>query len=316
MNVSRREFFSIFGAGAAATAFSGCICPPPPKCAKAKIALQLYSLNRYIGGKKDKDGKIVEPGVGFAKTFRALSAIGYKGVEFAGYYDNDAKTIRAMLDDNGLKAVGAHVGGWRAIDGDGLKKIAEFNLEMGNNVLICPGGTGPDGMSWSDPKWDAKCAEHMKFIVDFFNERAEAASKLGCRVGIHNHQWEFQLKDENGVSFWDHFFSGTSQDVLMEQDVGWTTCAGEDPCAEFRKYPGRSPLLHAKENGMGKDVASFDAILGRPGKPGATPVDWDAVIETSEANGTEWFVVECEKHFEDLSAVTPSYNFLKMKGLN
>jgi len=63
-------------------------------------------------------------------------------------------------------------------------------------------------------------------------------------------------------------------------------------------------------------VKEFDAILGRPGKPGATPVDWDALIPVVEENGTEWWVVECEKHFEDLSAITPSYAFLKSKGLN
>ena len=128
--------------------------------------------------------------------------------------------------------------------------------------------------------------------------------------------WEFKLKDENGVTFWDHFFANTKESVLMEQDVGWTTCAGHDPCHEFVKYPHRSPTLHAKENGMGKDVKEFDGILGRPGRPGAKPVDWGRLIPVAEKNGTEWWVVECERHFDDLSAVTPSYAFLKSKGLN
>lgn len=315
MEMTRREFVVRFGAGAAAASLSGCMSPSPRK-EKAKIALQLYSLYKYIGGEEDAKGAIVKPGVGFEKAFRALSAIGYRGVEFCDYYGQDARTIRSMLRDNGLEAVGAHVGGWRQIEGDKLKEVAEFQLELGNNILICPGGTGPDGMDWKNPKWDARCAEHMKFITEFFNERAEAAAKLGCRVGIHNHQWEFQLRDEDGVSFWDHFFSSTSQDVLMEQDVGWTTCAGCDPCKEFLKYPGRSPLIHAKENGMGVGVTSFDGVLGRPGKPGARPVDWDALIPVAEDNGTGWFVVECERHFDDLSAVMPSCGFLQSKGLN
>ncbi len=102
----------------------------------------------------------------------------------------------------------------------------------------------------------------------------------------------------------------------MEQDVGWTTCADRDPCEEFLKYPGRSPLIHAKENGMGVGVSSFDGILGRPGKPGAKPVDWDTLVPAAVDNGTEWFVVECERHFDDLSAVTPSYGFLRSKGLS
>ena len=67
---------------------------------------------------------------------------------------------------------------------------------------------------------------------------------------------------------------------------------------------------------MGKQVKAFDAILGKPGKPGATPVDWDGLIPVTEKDGVEWYVVECERHQDDLSAVLPSYNFLKAKGLN
>ena len=67
---------------------------------------------------------------------------------------------------------------------------------------------------------------------------------------------------------------------------------------------------------MGKDVKEFDAILGKPGKPGAVPVDWDGLIPVTERDGVEWYVVECERHFDDLSAVLPSYNFLKAQGLN
>jgi sugar phosphate isomerase/epimerase len=126
--------------------------------------------------------------------------------------------------------------------------------------------------------------------------------------------WEFQLKNKKGETFWDLFFSGTSQDVLMEQDVGWTTCAGYDPCEQFRKYPGRSVTLHAKENGMGKNVTKFDAILGQPGQPGAKGVDWDNLAPVADADGVKWWVVECERHFDGLMPVTESFKFLKSKG--
>ena len=315
-NLSRRGFLGGLGA-VGALGLAGCSCP---LCRggdrDGKIALQLYSINKYIGGVKDKDGKTVTSGVGLERALAEVAKIGYKAVEFAGYYGFSGKQIKKMLDDNGLVACGSHVGGWRKIEGDKLKQVAEFNLEFGNTVLICPGGTGPEGVNWSNPEWNTKCADHMKFITDFYNHAADTAATFGSRVGIHNHQWEFMLKDENGVTFWDHFFSNTTEAVLMEQDVGWTTCAGHDPCHEFVKYPHRSPTLHAKENGMGKDVKEFDGILGRPGRPGAKPVDWDRLIPVAEKNGTEWWVVECERHFEDLSAVTPSYAFLKSKGLN
>jgi hypothetical protein len=51
------------------------------------------------------------------------------------------------------------------------------------------------------------------------------------------------------------------------------------------------------------------------GKVVAVGVDWDKLIVASEADGVKWYVVECERHREDLTAVTPSYAFLKEKGL-
>jgi len=102
----------------------------------------------------------------------------------------------------------------------------------------------------------------------------------------------------------------------MEQDIGWTTCAGFDPCEQWKKYPRRSTTLHAKENGMGPGVRTFDGILGQPGQPGAKGVDWNAALAAAEDDGITWWVVECERHFDDFSAVAPSYAFLKSLGLN
>ena len=308
MGVSRRDFLTWLGAGAATAALPGCKCPLCNCGPDAKIAVQLYSLNKYLGVN------------GFAKTIADVAAIGYTGVELcSGYGGSDPKEIRRILDDNGVTCCGIHVGR-DAFGPEKVAKTCEFNLAIGNNLIICPGG----GNFPPNPKEGEKpvaLEDWMKMLVDFYNEAAENAAKYGCKVGLHNHTGEFNLKLKDGTTYWDYFFSNTDARVCMEQDVGWTTCAGYDPKEQYRKYPHRSPTLHAKENGMGKGVEKFDAILGRPGcdkdgKPCATPVGWDGLIPVSEADGVKWYVVECERHFDDLSAVTPSYAFLKSKGLN
>ena len=314
MNISRRNFLGGLGAAGASIALPGCCfnccCAP-----KAKIGLQLYSIRHYIGGLKDKEGKLVKPGVGLAQALKDVASIGYKGVEFAGYYGNDPNTLKAMLDDAGLVACGTHVGK-DAFSPENVKATCEFNLGYGNNVIICPGGgNAPKGFNWSNPG-SAQFDDFFKELTEYYAKAAEDAAAFGCRIGLHNHQWEFQYKMADGRTMWDYFFTNTPKNVVMEQDVGWTTCAGYDPCEEYKKYPGRSPTLHAKENGMGKGVKQFDAILGRPGLPGAKGVEWDRLIPVTEKDGVEWYVVECERHAEDLSAVTPSYAFLKAKGLN
>ena len=236
-----------------------------------------------------------------------------------------------MLADTGLKACGTHVGCnnygldtkvW-TYNPDVLKRTCEFNLDYGNNLIINPGGGNfPPGCSWSTGCGGEPCKpsqaidDHTKKLVEFYNRIAEDAAKMGCRIGLHNHAWEHAIFLQDGTSFWDYFFSNTTESVCMEQDVGWTTCAGVDPKEQYVKYPHRSPTLHAKENGMGANVKEFDAILGKPGKPDAVPVDWDGLVPVAEKDGVQWFIVECECHFEDFSAVLPSYNFLKAKGLN
>lgn len=109
----------------------GCCCPVP----RDRVAVDLGSLDCYICGDRTRtsDGK---PGAGLAKTFRALSAMGYDGVIFDGYYGNDAKTLKSMLADSGLKVLASRV---TAADcgEDKIAETCEFNLNYGNNLLLC-----------------------------------------------------------------------------------------------------------------------------------------------------------------------------------
>ena len=332
MNVSRRNFLGGLAAGTAFAVAPGCCLGKCCKsCRPGKIALQLYSLREYIGGKKDGSFK----GVGLPKALEDVAKIGFEGVEFAGYYNFKPEELKKMLADTGLVACGTHVGNdqygfntkeW-TLDVEKLKRTLQFNLDYGNTLVICPGGGNiPPGCSWGTGKGgevgkpSQEIDDFTKKLCDLYNKAAEEAKKMGCKIGLHNHTWEHGVKMQDGSSFWDFFFTNTSKDVCMEQDVGWTTCAGDmfpglNPIDQYKKYPHRSPTLHAKENGMGKNVKEFDAILGQPGKPGATPVDWDGLFPVTDADGVEWYVVECERHFDDINgAVKPSFEFLKSKG--
>ena len=332
MTITRRNFLGASAlAGAAFLAPGCCSCCCFGEKKVGKLALQLYSLKDYIGGNK----KTGLAGVGLEKALAKVAELGFKGVEFAGYYGKKPCELKKMLADNGLAVAGTHVANNMygfdmkkfSYDPEVLKRTADFELGYGNTLVICPGGGNfPPGCSWSTGKGGeaAKPSQAIddftKKLVELYNKAAADATKLGIKIGLHNHTWEHAIFMQNGVSFWDYFFSNTDKAVCMEQDVGWTTCAGDfikgvTPMAQYAKYPHRSPTLHAKENGMGKEVKEFDAILGQPGKPGATPVDWDAIAVAADKDGVEWWVVECERHFDDPNgAVKPSIEFLKSKG--
>lgn len=69
------------------------------------------------------------------------------------------------------------------------------------------------------------------------------------------------------------------------------------------------------DGGMDRPAVNLpETQFGQPGKPNATPVNWDALFPVADADGVAWYVVECERHQDDLSAITPSYEFLKSKG--
>lgn len=325
MNITRRNFLGASALAGAAFLAPGC-CSSCCGTRYGKVALQLYSLKDYIGGDKKRKTK----GVGLEKGLADVRAIGFEGVEFAGYYGFKPCELKKMLADNGLKVCGTHVSndqyGFDVKKGtfnpDVLKKTCAFETGYGNTLIICPGGGNiPPGASWSTGRGGEPCKptkeidEFTKKLVELYNKAAVVAKTMGCKIGLHNHTWEHGIKMMDGTSFWDYFFTNTCQDVCMEQDVGWSTCAGVDCCEQYVKYPFRSPTLHAKENGMGKNVKEFDAILGQPGKPDATPVPWDRLFVASDKNKVEWYVVECERHFDDPNgAVKPSFQFLRSKG--
>ena len=331
MTITRRNFLGASALAGAAFLAPGCCSCCGGEKKVGKLALQLYSLKDYIGGNK----KTGLAGVGLEKALAKVAELGFKGVEFAGYYGKKPCELKKMLADNGLAVAGTHVANNMygfdmkkfSYDPEVLKRTADFELGYGNTLVICPGGGNfPPGCSWSTGKGGeaAKPSQAIddftKKLVELYNKAAADATKLGIKIGLHNHTWEHAIFMQNGVSFWDYFFSKTDKAVCMEQEVGWTTCAGDfskgvTPMAQYAKYPHRSPTLHAKENGMGKEVKEFDAILGQPGKPGATPVDWDAIAVAADKDGVEWWVVECERHFDDPNgAVKPSIEFLKSKG--
>src|SRR5215510_6491555 len=60
------------------------------------IGLQLYTVRSEMG--KDFEGSL-----------QKVAAIGYKEVEFAGYFNKSPKEVRAILDRYGLTAPSAHV---------------------------------------------------------------------------------------------------------------------------------------------------------------------------------------------------------------
>jgi sugar phosphate isomerase/epimerase len=233
--------------------------------ARIPIGLQLYSVRDDC--KKDLPG-----------TLKAVAEMGYDGVEFAGYYDYTAKQLRKMLDDVGLVCCGTHIG-LATLLGDELPKTIEFNRELGNRFLICPGL--PEERRNSRAAW--------RETAQLFNQIAEQLEGTGMLTGYHNHWVEFSPMD--GELPWDTFFGNTRADIVMQIDTGNAMHGGADPIPFLVRYPGRAITVHLKEYSKGRGQGYDAATIGEG------DVRWAEFFELCETTGkTEWYIVEQENY--------------------
>jgi sugar phosphate isomerase/epimerase len=235
------------------------------------ISVQLYSVRDDCG--KDFDAALAR-----------IAKMGFTGVEFAGYhkYSGKAKELRQKLDDLGLKGVSTHIG-TGSFQPTELQKTIDFHQIIGCKYLIVPG----DG-DFTDPEKSLKLAET-------FNKTAEVLKPLGMSCGYHNHTKEFTKFGDS--TYYDLFAARTSEDVVLEQDCGWSAAAGLQPAELMKKFPGRTKLVHFKPTVL-KGDKDKKAIIGEDS------VDWVATLAGCRTvGGTEWIFVEQEVYPDGKTAM-------------
>ncbi len=281
--LSRREFLK---ASATATATLAATSPTALFAAgeyggnKIPFGVQLYSVR----GECAKD---------LPSTLQALSKMGYKGVEFADYFGRDAKTLRKMLDDVGLKCCGTHIY-LETMLGNELPKTVQFNETLGNPFLI---------VRMLRSKYTGN-RQGFEQAADLCSEVAEKLKPHGMRIGYHNHETEF--KPLNGELPWDTFFNRAKKDVVIQLDTANAASGGADPVVFLKKFPGRVPSIHAK----GFSKAKPGALIGDDELP------WQEIFHICETTtGTEWYIVEYESDlYPPLVAVEKTLEIMRRWG--
>jgi sugar phosphate isomerase/epimerase len=279
LQLSRRRFLKVsaLGAGGAALGVAGCTHTRPFFMGKKKIpvGLQLYSVRNEC--KEDFPGTVAQ-----------VAKIGYRGVEFAGYWGRSAKEVRRMMDDNGLAACGSHTQ-FTDLQPDKIDATIEFNQIIGNPFIICP---------WLEGKSRAQWLAH----AEFFNQLSARLRPPGLWTGYHAHAHDFEKFD--GETAWDIFFGNTKREVIMQLDTCNCCQGGADPVVVLNKYPGRVRSIHIKPFSPNPE-----AILGED------TIHWPSVFEFCETRGgTQWYVVEHETSRHPLETVRRTYEKLRELG--
>ena len=197
-----------------------------------KYGIQLYSLRDITP--KDMEGAL-------EKT----AGIGYRYVEFAGFFGHSAREIRSMLDKYGLEVSGTHTG-WQELTPDNFAATVAYHKEIGNKNIIIPGA-------------DLSCRAKIDEFIGFVNSVIPKLEKEGIALGYHNHSGEF-LPTADGII--SHGELETRTNIELEIDTYWNFHAGQDPVQTLERLKDRVRVIHIKDgmrNGEGRPLGMGEA---------------------------------------------------------
>lgn len=261
------------------------------------ISIQLYSLR-------------AEAAQDFPAVLRQLAAIGYKGVEPAGFFGFTPAEFRSFVEDLGMVVSSTH-SPWAGPNN--INEVIDACGILGVNLTA--GGYGADAFATLDAI--KKTAETTQIIHN-------ALAAAGLTLTLHNHAWEFERLDGR-IKY--EIFAELCPDVSFELDTYWAANFGEnDAPGMVRKFGSRSPLLHIKDGPMVRpkttynaetDVMEIDKSVSSSLLPvGSGKNDISGIIAAMDPAVTQWLVVEQDNSDTDMmTCVEESYRYLISNGL-
>jgi sugar phosphate isomerase/epimerase len=259
-----------------------------------RVGLQLYTVRSLM--KLDFEGTIAK-----------VAQIGYKEVEFAGYFDHPPQAVRAILQKNGLTSPSAHVD--YAIVEKKWNETLDTAHAIGHSFVVCP---------WIEAA-QRKTPDGWKRAAELFNRAGESAQKAGIQFAYHNHAFEFDPSETLGGKLpYDFLLAETDPKLVkMEMDLCWITVGGHDPAEYFNRFPGRFPLVHVKDwTTKGPGGNDYGGATGASKKPGHMAdvgqgeIDWKRIFAQSETAGIQHYFVENDEPKSPLEDLKISYDYL------
>lgn len=269
--MQRRE---VLRALAGLVACSPRLASAAPRSVLKPIGLQLYTVRAAL----ETD---------FDATLQRVALIGYKEVEFAGYFGRSAQQVRAALDRVGLRSPSAHVP-LEAIGENWQSYLADAGTLGQSYLVVASVGRVAD-------------LDGYQRIAERFNRAGEIAAKSGVRLAYHNHDSEFTPLQ--GKIPYDVLLEQTDpRYVWFEIDLYWLFRGGRDVFAYFDRWPGRVRMLHLKD----ADGSPAHRIT----EVGAGILDWKRILAHARQAGVEHYFVEQDDASDPFSSIRSSYRYL------
>jgi sugar phosphate isomerase/epimerase len=217
---------------------------------------------------------------GFAKMIAGIgvtrlelcSPLGY-GAEFSSL--GDAKEVKTILNDHGLKSESSHFGLGE------LRKNQEKSIEWAKEVGITQMITASlgDGNGGDHPTLD-----QVKKAADEYNKIAGVAAKAGMQQGLHNEGFELSMVD--GKRTYDLLFDLLDPNLVKFQFQMSTIAAGLVAADYFTRYPGRFYSMHLQDVDMKTSGRHPQVALGQGS------IDWAKTFAAAKTGGVKNYFVE------------------------
>jgi sugar phosphate isomerase/epimerase len=223
----------------------------------------------------------------FAKRFADIgvtrlelcSPIGY-GQEFASLAD--AKEVRKILADNGMKSESSH------FTMDELRHSQEKSIQWAQEIGITQMITASlgDGNGGNHPTLD-----QVKKAAEEYNRIAAVAAKAGMQQGLHNEGFEISMVD--GKRTYDLLLELLDPKLVKFQFQMSTITAGFVAADYFVKYPGRFYSMHLQDVKLpaggpagSREGRSPQVALGQGS------IDWLKTFTAAKVGGVKNYFVE------------------------
>ncbi len=243
------------------------------------IGLQLYTVRDQL--QADFDG-----------TLAKIAQIGYKNMEFAGYYNRTPEQVHATLDRLQLVSTSSHIGA-PLMRQDAAVQITSAKT-IGQDYITIPSYSfGKDLAGW------------RKGVAEF-NQWGAMCRDAGIRLAYHNHNFEFApLEGTTGYEILQNEVDPKLVD--FELDLYWARFADQDPLALFAKHPGRFAMWHVKDMVVTDDKKGMSPV-------GKGTIDFKTYFANAQQSGLKHFFVEHDSAAQypggSLASVQASYQYL------
>lgn len=266
---------------------------PPDHPYLLRLGLQLYTVRNELAADRDA-------------TLKKIAEVGYKQVELMQTVG--AQELVKAAKDHGLAVTSAFFD-WKTVvapqtaNAPKIEDVIQAAREIGLNYLVF-GYIG---------KGHRESADDYRRIAAAANAVGEKIHQAGMQLCYHNHAFEFQPLENEGMGF-EIFMNGFDPKfVKFEVDVFWTAVGGWKPVEILKRLDGSVSQLHLKDVKPGTGTIFDEGKLSETAyqEVGDGSIDFSELIEVATRIGVEQCHVEQDHSPAPLESIAQSYSYLR-----